>query len=73
MSFGEYVFSAGFIQKTIKEDLFIKANHVYSQWYLHGNTLKGTRRQTTEEDRKGMTCGADRPHLYAGLPSDPTS
>ena len=29
MSFGESVFLAGFIQKTSKEDLFVKANHVY--------------------------------------------
>ena len=28
-SFAAFVFSAGFIQKTSKEDLFIKANHVY--------------------------------------------
>jgi hypothetical protein len=33
MSFGEYVFSAGFNQKTIKEDLFIKGNHVNPRWY----------------------------------------
>ena len=29
MSFGESVNAGGFIQKTIKEDLFIKENHVY--------------------------------------------
>ena len=41
MSFGESVFSAGFNQKTAKEDLFIKANHVYPQWDRRGKTLEG--------------------------------
>jgi hypothetical protein len=27
MSFGESVFSAGFIQKTVKEDLIVKGNN----------------------------------------------
>jgi hypothetical protein len=31
MSFGESVFSAGFIQKTIKVDLDVRLNHDYSQ------------------------------------------
>jgi hypothetical protein len=31
MSFGESVFVGGFNQKTIKEDVFIKANHIYLQ------------------------------------------
>ena len=71
MGFGESVFSAGFIQKTVKEDLFIKANQVYSQRYLLGNTLEGTRSQPTEEDHEGMTCGAGRPNLQADRPIDP--
>jgi hypothetical protein len=29
MSFDESVLSAGFNQKTIKEDLFVNGNHVY--------------------------------------------
>ena len=29
MSFGESVFLAEFIQKTVKVDLFIKVNHVF--------------------------------------------
>jgi len=31
MSFGEFIFSAGFIQKTIKVDQIIKLNHAYPQ------------------------------------------
>ena len=29
MSFGESIFSAGFIQKTIKADLYVRINHAY--------------------------------------------
>jgi hypothetical protein len=31
MSFGESVFSAGFIQKTVKVDQIVKVNHAYPQ------------------------------------------
>ena len=65
------MFSAWYIQKTVKADLFVKANHVYLQRYLLGNTLEGTRRQPTEEDREWMTCGASRPHLQAARPMGP--
>ena len=40
MSFGESVFSAGFNQKTAKEDLFVKGNHVNPRRYLCGKTLE---------------------------------
>jgi hypothetical protein len=32
MSFGESVISAGFIQKTIKEELYVRLNHAYLPW-----------------------------------------
>jgi hypothetical protein len=72
MSFGESVFSAGFIQKTAKGDLFVKGNHVIPQRNRHEKTLKDTRRQPTKVDPKSMTCGAGQPHLQVGQPSDPT-
>ena len=53
--------TGGFNQKTIKGDLFIKVNHVYPRQYL-----EHSRRQTTEADLEGMTCGTVRPHLQAG-------
>ena len=62
MSFGESVFSAGFIQKTHKGDLFIKANHVYPQRNRRGKTLEDSRRQTTEVEGRWLPCGADQPH-----------
>jgi hypothetical protein len=45
MSFGEYVFSVGFVQKTVKEDLFVKRNHVIPQRNQRGKTLENTKRQ----------------------------
>ena len=44
MSFGESVFSAGFNQKTIKEDLFVKRNHDIPQDKQRGKTLEDSRR-----------------------------
>jgi len=71
MSFGESVFSAEFIQKTVKVDLFVKANHVYPQPKLLGKDLEHTRRQSIKADLEWLTCGAGRPHLQAGLPMGP--
>ena len=71
MSFGESVFSAEFIQKTVKVDLFVKANHVYPQPKLLGKDLEHTRRQSTKADLEWLTCGADRHHLQAGWPVGP--
>ena len=66
MSFGESVFLVGFIQKTVKEDLFVKANHVYPRWYRLGKTLEHSRRQPTKADLEWLTCGAGRPVGSAG-------
>ena len=71
MSFGKYVFSVGFNQKTIKDDLFIKANHVYPQQNLCEKTLEHSRRQPTKANPKGLTCGAGWPHLQADWPVGP--
>ena len=35
MSFGESVFSAGFIQETVKVDLYVRINRAYSRHIQH--------------------------------------
>ena len=45
MSFGESVFSAGFNQKTAKEDLFIKGNHGILPQKQRGKTLEDSPRK----------------------------
>jgi hypothetical protein len=72
MSFGESVLSAGFIQKTIKEDLIVKGNNEIPPW-KRGKTLEDSRRLSTEDDRERVKCGASRPHLQAGWPMRSTS
>ena len=72
MSFGEYVTAGGFNQKTIKEDLFIKANHVYPRRYRLGKVLEDTRRCSTEADPEVLPCGAGQPHLQADQPMGPS-
>jgi hypothetical protein len=37
------MFLTGFNQKTPKEDLFIKGNHVNLRWYLRGKTLEDSK------------------------------
>ena len=71
MSFGESMFARGFIQKPVKEDLFVKANHVYPRRKLLGKDLEHTRRQPTEVGLERLTCGVGRPHLQASRPMGP--
>jgi len=61
MSFGECVFPVGFIQKNIKEDLFIKINHEVPPRNRYGKTLEDSRRRITEAGQVSLTCGAARP------------
>ena len=63
MSFGESMTSVGFNQKIVKEDLFVKGNHVNPRWYLHRKTLEDSRGQITKADPETLTCGAGQPHL----------
>ena len=72
MRFGESVFAGGFNQKTIKKNIFIKANQVYSRRNRLGKTLEHSKRQPTVTEHERMTCGADWPHLHAGRPMGPT-
>ena len=68
MSFGESMFSVGFNQKPIKEDLFIKRNHGIPPRNQRGKTLEDSRRQITEAGHMSLTCGATRPHLEVDQP-----
>ena len=71
MSFGESVFSVGFIQKTVKGDLFVKGNYGIPPRNRRGKTLEDYRRRITEAEIMSLTCGARWPHLEAARPVDP--
>ena len=68
MSFGESVFSAGFNQKTVKGDLFVKGNNGISPRDQRGKVPEDSRRLSTEAGLDPLTCGAGRPHLEAAWP-----
>ena len=68
MSFGESVFSAGFIQKTTKEHLIVEGNYGIPSRYLRGKTLEGSRRQITDAGLNPLPCGAGRPIGGAAQP-----
>jgi hypothetical protein len=67
-NFGKSVFSVGFIQKTVKEDLIIKGNNEIPPRKQHGKTLEDSRRLSTEDDYERLKYGAGRPHLQASRP-----
>jgi len=67
-SFGESMFLAGFIHKTIKGDLFIEGNYGIPPRNQCGKTLENSRRQITEAETEALLCGAKQPHLQAGWP-----
>ena len=68
MSFGESVFSAGFIQKTVKEDLFVKGNYGIPPCNQRGKTLEDSRRRITEAGHMSLKCGATWPNPEATKP-----
>ena len=68
MSFGESMFSAGFIQKTTKEDVIVEGNYGIPPWHLRGKTLEGSRRKITEAGLDPLPCGAVRPIGGAACP-----
>ena len=63
MSFGESVFSVGFIQKTIKVDLDVRLNHAYPQQKQPQKVPEDLRGHHTEAGRETPLGGASRPHL----------
>ena len=58
MSFGESVFSAGFIQETIKGDLFVKGNYRIPSRKQCEKILEDYRRFSTKADPEGPPYGA---------------
>ena len=68
MSFSESISPAGFNQKTIKGDLFVKGNHGIPPWDEYGKVPEDSRRLSTEAGLDPLTCGAGRPHLEATQP-----
>ena len=73
ISFGESVFSAGFIKKTVKGDLFVKGNNGIPPRKQRGKILEDSRRLSTEADPEGLPCGPGWPHLQADRPVGPTN
>jgi hypothetical protein len=57
MSFGEFLISAGFIQKTTKGDLFIKRNQRIIMWHLCGKVLEDSRRLSAEREASHLLVG----------------
>jgi hypothetical protein len=62
MSFGKFMFLAGFTQKTIKEDLNIKRDRGIISWLLRRNILEDTRGHHAEAGHETLLGGAIRPH-----------
>jgi hypothetical protein len=74
MSFGESMFSAGFIQRTIKGDLFVKGNYGIPPCKQHGKIVEDSRRLSTEVDPEGCHVGPANPtYMSAGLWVPPVS
>ena len=71
-SFGGSIFSAGFIQKTIKVDLDVRLNRAYPQQKQPQKVLEESRGHHTEAEGKASLGGAGWPHLQAGWPLGPT-
>jgi hypothetical protein len=68
MSFGEFIFSMGFIQKTAKEDLNIKKYRWIILWCIHRKVLEDIRGLHTKAGLESLPGGADRPHPCATGP-----
>jgi hypothetical protein len=71
MSFGEFVFLAGFNQKIAKEDLFVKGNHRIPSRKQREKILEDSRRLSTKADPEPLTSGVGRPHLQVDQPMGP--
>ena len=63
MSFDESAFSAGFIQKIVRGDLFIEGNYGILLQKQHGKILEDSNRLSSKADPEGLPCGAGRPDL----------
>jgi hypothetical protein len=65
MSFGEFIFSIVFTQKTTKEDLNIKRYRRIILWHIHGKVLEDTRGLHTKARLESLLGGAGQAHPYA--------
>ena len=63
MSFGESVFSARFIQKTVKVDLDVRINRAYSRRKQLQKVPEGSREHHTEAEGEMAPGGAGQPLL----------
>jgi hypothetical protein len=61
MSFGHFIFSTGFTQKTAKEDLNIKRYRGIILWRIHGKILEDTEGLHTKAGLESLLGGAARP------------
>jgi hypothetical protein len=68
MSFSEFIFSAGFTQKTGKEDLNIKRYHMITLWRIHGKVPEDTRGVHTQAGLESLLGGAGQPHPCVAQP-----
>jgi hypothetical protein len=68
MSFGEFIFSAGFTQKTTKEDLNIKRYHGIILWRIHRKILEDTKGLHTKASLESLPGRASQPHPCATRP-----
>ena len=57
------MFLAGFIQKTVKGDLFLKENYEIPPRQQRGKILEDSRRLSTKADPEGLPYGAGQPRL----------
>jgi hypothetical protein len=65
---GESVISAGYIQKTIKEDLHVRVNYANLPRNRRGKVLDDTKRYHTAMDPKKLSGRASQPHHDATRP-----
>ena len=72
MSFGEYIFFTGFIQKTVKVDLHVRFNRTYPQRNGHQKTLEDSRGLRAEAEMQRLLGGVSWTHLQADRPLGPT-
>ena len=63
MSFGESMFSAGFIQKIVKGDLNVKGKIRIPPWNQLQKVSEDSRSHVTEAEDETVIGGAARPHM----------
>jgi hypothetical protein len=68
MSFGEFIFFAGFIQKTTEEDLNIKRDHGIISSRIHRKVLEDTRGLHAEGGDRPYQVGLASPAMPPGTP-----